>query len=1161
MLQSPDPFCGAQATTSRRRGAVGQRTTTTSSSSLQSQASATVSAAIASTNQRFKWSKDLNIDIMRCYYIATNNEENITGYRYKMYEEWLKLHPELSSFTEGNIADRKNLIIRKNYLTPTELAKIKQSVSSIINQNDEQTSSEDTIIYYHDNDINQTIDNNEQTTKENANQINDLELFIAFQRSFSEYIGSDPLKRPMIPKLNYNKRNYNVIKEIDSLIKSTITLETSLEEIHNIVYCGAYTAAKHLGIQLNIESNKTKREHNTPPWKLRIENKIKIFREQIAHLIEWKNNNKSKKVIKTFESICKSNKLNKNASNIKDKIIEHIDLLKQKLAVQGKRLRKYNQKYKRNAQNKQFINNEKLFYRNISQCNDNTTDSLPSKESFENFWSNLWSNSVQHNKDAIWIANLKDETSSIQMNQPIISIEEIKLVLSKTHNWKSPGPDNIHNYWWKNFKSVHQPLVNQLNKIIENNEELPEFLMKGKTYLIYKKGDKNKPENYRPITCLSTLYKIITALVSNKINNHIIENDILAEEQKGCRRGARGCKEELIIDQIICKMAKKKTRNLSAAWIDYIKAFDSTPHSWLIEVLKLYKIHPTIIQFLSQSMTKWTTTLYASTKTTKIVSKEIEIKRGIFQGDSLSPLWFCLALNPLSQLLNDSNHGFKLTKSTKINHQFYMDDLKLYGSNKKEIEDLLSITENFSKDICMDFGIDKCAVLEVKKGKIEKSKAIKTLANKEINCLDKTSEYKYLGFSQCLDLTSNAKTNIKEKYLNRVKTVLKSELLAKNKIKAVNTWAIPLLMYSFGILNWTETDLEDLNRKTRTLFTEYRVHHPKSAIERFHLPRKYGGRGVLDIHYLCDKQINNLQKYFLESTKLIHQTLVQIDSFTPLKLKEQSLKEINNTIQYKKETWNGKALHGRFAKNLNDNTTDKENSLQWLLSGGLFPETEGFIFAIQDQVIPTRNFLKYIEKQQIEDKCRLCNAHSETIQHISAGCRIMSGTEYTERHNSIAKIIHQEIAIKLELIKEKVPHYNYNPKPVLESQKFTLYWDRPLITDRTIKNNKPDIVIIDKSMKTATLVDIACPLDHNISPTESEKIRKYIDISAEIKDLWKLRENPKIIPLVISTNGLISKNLIKNLKKLHISKSIVKLLEKTAILHTCNIVRKFLQIS
>jgi hypothetical protein len=989
----------------------------------------------------------------------------------------------------------------------------------------------------------------------------DDNINMAFQKSIIEYFGTDPLKRPIIPKIGSNKRNYHLIKQIDLLISLKITPETTIEELHNLVYCGAHSAANYLGIKLKNESSYQKQTNITPPWKQRIERKIAAFRQQIAHLLEWRNNNRSNKVMQTFISICKTNNFNKNSKGINDKIIEHIDLLKQKLAVQGKRLRKYNQKYKRDSQNKQFILNEKQFYRNLTQHEETSNDSLPSTESLEKYWSYLWSNPVNHNQDAYWINDLKDDCDKIYpMNHQNITLGDINNVISKSHNWKAPGLDNIHNYWWKNFKSVHQQLAFQLNTIIENKQELPEFLMKGKTYMIFKKGNKQKPENYRPITCLSTLYKIITAILSNKIYQHIIKNNILAEEQKGCKRGAKGCKEELIIDQVICKIAKCKKRNLSAAWVDYIKAFDSTPHSWLLEVLNLYKIHPAIIQMLSNCMKKWSTILQCSNKNKKIITKEIQIKRGIFQGDSLSPLWFCLALNPLSNLLNKSPNGFKITKNYKLNHQFYMDDLKLYGSNKKDIESLIIITEDFSKDICMHFGTDKCAIIEVKKGKIEKSKSIKTLANEEIKSLEENSQYKYLGFMQNLDLSSNAKSVLKDKYINRIKTILKSELLAKNKIKAINTWAIPLLSYSFGILNWTETDLEELNRKTRTLFTEYRVHHPKSAIERFHLPRRYGGRGVLDIHYLCNKQVNNLQKYFIESSKAIHQILIQVDNYTPLKLKEQSLKEIKNTIQHKKETWNGKALHGRFAKELSDNIIDKENSLQWLLSGGLFPETEGFIFAIQDQVIPTRNYLKYIEKQQIEDNCRLCNAHSETIQHITAGCRILSGTEYTERHNSIAKIIHQEIASKLNLLKDKTQYYNYIPKPVLESERFTLYWDRPIITDRTIRNNKPDIVIINKATRTATLVDIACPLDHNISSTESEKIRKYIDIAAEIKDLWKLTST-KTIPLVISTNGLISKNLIKNLKQLNINKSIVKLLQKTAILHTCNIVRKFLQIS
>jgi hypothetical protein len=169
---------------------------------------------------------------------------------------------------------------------------------------------------------------------------------------------------------------------------------------------------------------------------------------------------------------------------------------------------------------------------------------------------------------------------------------------------------------------------------------------------------------------------------------------------------------------------------------------------------------------------------------------------------------------------------------------------------------------------------------------------------------------------------------LKENYIKRLRTILKSELLSKNKIKAINTWAIPLLTYSFGILKWTETELEDLNRKTRTICTEFRIHHPKSAVERFHLPRKLGGRGVLDIHYLGNKTVNALQKYFIERENRLHQELVKIDKYTPLKLKEKTINQINNTINLKKEKWAAKALHGRYANQICESDIDKENSLQ-----------------------------------------------------------------------------------------------------------------------------------------------------------------------------------------------------------------------------------------
>lgn len=110
--------------------------------------------------------------------------------------------------------------------------------------------------------------------------------------------------------------------------------------------------------------------------------------------------------------------------------------------------------------------------------------------------------------------------------------------------------------------------------------------------MLPKSGDPSLPENYRPITCLNHVYKLLSSILSQKISQHIYSKNLISWEQNGCKNKAKGCKENLIIDCIVSKQAKLKKRNLSMAWIDYRKAFDSVPHSWLIQVLNIYKIHP-----------------------------------------------------------------------------------------------------------------------------------------------------------------------------------------------------------------------------------------------------------------------------------------------------------------------------------------------------------------------------------------------------------------------------------------------------------------------------------------------------------------------------------------------------------------------------------------
>jgi D-mannonate dehydratase len=75
------------------------------------------------------------------------------------------------------------------------------------------------------------------------------------------------------------------------------------------------------------------------------------------------------------------------------------------------------------------------------------------------------------------------------------------------------------------------------------------------------------------------------------------------------------------------------------------------------------------------------------------------------------------------------------------------------------------------------------------------------------------------------------KQKLGEEHLNRTKSILKTKLNVKNTIKAINTYTIPVLTFSFGIVKWTPTDLEKLQTKTITLLTRYSFHHPHTTKE------------------------------------------------------------------------------------------------------------------------------------------------------------------------------------------------------------------------------------------------------------------------------------------------------------------------------------------
>ena len=91
--------------------------------------------------------------------------------------------------------------------------------------------------------------------------------------------------------------------------------------------------------------------------------------------------------------------------------------------------------------------------------------------------------------------------------------------------------------------------------------------------------------------------------------------------------------------------------------------------------------------------------------------------------------------------------------------------------------------------------------------------------------------------------------------------VLKLQLNSANKLEAINTLAVPVVTYSFSIINWTLQELAKLDTKTRNFLTMYKMHHPKSDVDRLYLLRNEGGGGLIQLELSYKSTTIGLDKY------------------------------------------------------------------------------------------------------------------------------------------------------------------------------------------------------------------------------------------------------------------------------------------------------------
>ena len=188
--------------------------------------------------QRMQWNNEMNENLMRCYYNVTQGESNITGFRIGLHREFTALYPQLNHLTEQRLADQRRMIIKTNKLPQSLLNELKQQALPTENM---EPSPE--IIQTEQIIPSPTPSNIEQErieSTENNNNIND-DTLNTFRIAFETFNNTDPTRRPKLPKLKQGFQSQKIIQEVNQIIEQFIQENSSINDIHALIYTGAHT--------------------------------------------------------------------------------------------------------------------------------------------------------------------------------------------------------------------------------------------------------------------------------------------------------------------------------------------------------------------------------------------------------------------------------------------------------------------------------------------------------------------------------------------------------------------------------------------------------------------------------------------------------------------------------------------------------------------------------------------------------------------------------------------------------------------------------------------------------------------------------------------------------------------------------------------------------
>jgi len=311
----------------------------------------------------------------------------------------------------------------------------------------------------------------------------------------------------------------------------------------------------------------------------------------------------------------------------------------------------------------------------------------------------------------------KLDPSQVELFEGKTTKDQITKSLKSSQNNKSPGPDGIpyefYKFWMKQTSEnddttdIIAMLETVYNDIEEHGVQIQNWT-KGIMCLLYKKKDRHRIENYRPITLVNTDYKILTKSIAIKLGE--VAPSLIHKNQNGFIPG-RGLYDATRTSQMAVDFCETFEINGCIISLDQEKAYDKIAHDYLWKTLEKYGFPQVFINLIKSIYMASATSVMVN----GVIPTPINIARGVRQGDPMSCLLYNLAIEPLAECIRTSNlKGLSVPGlEDRIIVSLFADDTLVYFTEHDDLHALKRIINTFCCASTAKFNLEKTEYLPI----------------------------------------------------------------------------------------------------------------------------------------------------------------------------------------------------------------------------------------------------------------------------------------------------------------------------------------------------------------------------------------------------------------------------------------------------------------